>query len=72
MTIHIYHRTAWYPLTSASGEWRIALVQEIIDVKSKILEVASFTTKELDTIDKLACCSLHLFPLFQIFVNHCV
>ena len=38
-------------------KWRIALVREIMDAKSGIIEVANFTTEELDTINEFACCS---------------
>ena len=39
-------------------KWRIALVREIMDAKSGIIEVANFTTEELDTINEFTCCSL--------------
>ena len=46
-----------YCTITVKEKWRIALVREIMDVKSGIREVASFTIKELDTINELACCS---------------
>ena len=38
-------------------KWRIALVREIMDAKSGIIEVANFTTEELDTINEFDCCN---------------
>ena len=46
-----------YCMILDNERWRIALVREIMDAKSGIIEVANFTTEELDTINEFACCS---------------
>ena len=46
-----------YCMIPDNEKWRIALVGEIMDAKSGIIEVANFTTEELDTINEFACCS---------------
>ena len=45
-----------YCMIPDNENWRIALVREIMEVKSGILEVANLTTEELETINELACC----------------
>ena len=46
-----------YCMIPDNEKWRIPLVREIMDAKSGIIEVANFTTEELDTINEFACCS---------------
>ena len=46
-----------YCMIPDNEKWRIALVREIMDAKSGIIEVANFTTEELDTINEFTCCS---------------
>ena len=43
-----------YCMIPDNEKWRIALVCEIMDAKSEIIEVANFTTEELDTIKEFA------------------
>ena len=38
-------------------KWRIPLVQEILDVKSRKLKGESFKYEELDVLNGLACCA---------------
>ena len=46
-----------YCMISDNEKWRI---REIMDPKSGIIEVANFTTEELDTINEFVCCSSHI------------
>ena len=51
------HLPPYYCMIPDNKKWRIPLVREIMDTKSGIVEVANFTTEELDTINEFACCS---------------
>ena len=46
-----------YCMIPDNEKCRIALVREIMDTKPVVIEVANFTTEELDTINEFACCS---------------
>ena len=37
--------------------WRVALLNEIMEVKSGNMVIANFTNEEIDSIKELACCS---------------